>query len=98
MSSPSELSLRKADSNDGRFRVGRIVHHNTLMLEMLFYVPRNQRIQTLLYISRKGREFVQMKWKLMSRPDPMQLDFASLIECDPNKELAERNFEVTNHF
>jgi len=68
------------------------------MLELLFFVPRHQRIHFLLYLGQDSREYIKIKWCLLSRPDPMQLDFSSLIECDPDKELMAKNFVATDHF
>jgi hypothetical protein len=41
MSAAASLVLVKENSESKKFKIGKIVHHITLMIEILFMVPRH---------------------------------------------------------
>ncbi len=63
-----------------RLRIGKITHNQTLMLTLMWNVPRYKRLRLLHGLSRAARAFIFKYWKIVSKEFPTDFsDFRWLL-------------------
>jgi hypothetical protein len=77
-----------------KLKIGKITHNQTLMLDLMWNVPRYKRLRFLHGLSKAAKAFVFRYWKLVSKEFPDCSDFRWLLETDAGKPLGEKNFSI----
>jgi len=78
---------------DVQLRLGKLQHNQTLMPEILRWVPEGKRYDFLFSLVRKSRGYLVKYWALLHKKEgPEHSDFRWLIETDPDEAMNHRNF------
>jgi len=62
-----------------KLRIGKITHSQTLMLAIMWNVPRYKRLRFLQSLSRAARAFIFKYWMIVSKEFPDCSDFRWLL-------------------
>ena len=75
-----------------KLRIGKITHNQTLMLDLMWNVPRYKRLRLLFGLSKAARVFLLKYWEMVSKEFCDCSDFRWLLQTDGGKPLTSKNF------